>query len=54
MNIDTGQIYPSKEAALKDGVPEDKLIEGTPKAIDEVLKKLFPKHKRYSLNPKNE
>lgn len=49
MNIDNGKIYESKELALKDGVPEDKIVTGTPTAIQELKKKLFPKKKRYHL-----
>lgn len=49
MNIDTGQIYSSKEDALKDGVHEDKIVTGTSKAIEELKGRLFPKAKRMKL-----
>jgi hypothetical protein len=49
MNIDTGRVYPSKEAALADGVPEDKLVTGTEAAIQTLKARLFPKRRRAKL-----
>jgi hypothetical protein len=49
MNIDTGKIYPSREAALEAGEPEDKLVTGTKAAIKDLQAKLFPKRKRARL-----
>lgn len=49
MNIDTGDIYKTKKEAIDAGVHEDKIVEGTPTAIEELKKKLFPKSKRVKL-----
>lgn len=49
MNIDTGKVYPSKEAAIADGVSEDRLVTGTRKAITALKRKLFPKRRRARL-----
>lgn len=49
MNIDTGKVYPTREAALADGVSEDRLVTGTRKAISALKRKLFPKRRRARL-----
>lgn len=36
MDTRTGQIYDSREDALRDGVPEDRLITGSREALEEL------------------
>jgi len=33
VDLGTGKVYPSKEAAIAEGVPEDRLVTGPEKAI---------------------
>lgn len=49
MNIDTGRVYQTKEDALRDGVPEDKIVTGSPSAIETLKARLFPKRRRTKL-----
>ena len=49
MDIDTGKVYATKEEALRAGVPEDKIVTGTPSAIEALRAKLFPKRRRMKL-----
>ena len=51
MDIDTGKVYATKEEALRAGVPEDKIVTGTPSAIEALSAKLklFPKRRRMKL-----
>lgn len=59
MDSRTGELYPSREAALKSGVPADDLvmIEGDPVAVSRVslavkdmFKRLPPKRRRVKMN----
>jgi hypothetical protein len=52
VNIDDGKIYPSRKAALEAGVPEDRLVTGSKKAIEELNRRLFPKRKRSRMRAK--
>lgn len=52
MNIDTGKVYQTKEDALRDGVPEDKIVTGSPSAIETLKARLFPKSRRTKLREK--
>lgn len=49
MNIDTGRVYQTKEDALRDGVPEDKIVTGSPSAIETLKAMLFPQRRRTKL-----
>lgn len=40
MDTRTSQMYESKEAALEDGVPENRLITGTKEALEDVRERL--------------
>lgn len=51
MDTRTGRIYESREAALEDGVPEDRLVTGTPEALEDIQQRLglqFRKHKPFA------
>jgi len=49
MNIDTGKTYKTLEEALADGVREDQLVSGTPRAIARLKRILFPKRRRMKM-----